>query len=838
MAKLLLIDGHSILNRAYYALPLMTNKDGVHTNAVYGFLNIMMKFVEEEKPDYLAVAFDTSSPTFRHKIYSEYKGTRKGMDSELREQVPIIQDMLRKMEVPIITQAGIEADDILGTLSKRISKDGIFVTIVSGDRDLLQIADENIKISIPKTKRTGTEVEEYLYSDVVERIGVTPGEFIDVKALWGDSSDNIPGVPGIGEKGAISIISQYKTLDNAIENAEQIKGRAGKNLIEFKEQARLSRELALIHTDCDIDFDINTANISIFTDAAYRLCEELELKSFLKRFPAKENNLPAKGRPKYTVVNTESMGNAISGYPQLKSSAHVGIIIDKENIVLGFDDILLVVKSRNIEHDIKLLLDNTRAVLVSGNIKEKILNRIEDIDELSKERFFDIFIAQYLIDPTRSEYKYIYDDDIEHALECYAEYEGLNKTLCDMELDKLFFNVEMPLSFTLSKMEKIGIYMDSSELSEYNKLLSKSLLEFEQEIYEICGEEFNINSPKQLGYILFEKMNIPGGRKTKTGYSTAADVLEKLAADYPVVKQILLYRQYSKLKSTYAIGLMDCVAEDNRIHTSFQQTVTATGRLSSINPNLQNIPIRTKLGREIRRVFKPKPGYIFIDADYSQIELRVLAHTSGDENLIEAYRENKDIHRATAAKVFRKKFEDVTDSERSSAKAVNFGIVYGISSFGLGQDLNISRAMAQSYIDDYYKAYPSLKAYLDSLIESAKELGYTQTMFGRKRPVPEINSKNFVQRSFGERICMNTPIQGSAADIIKIAMINVDNRLRKEGLKSRLILQVHDELLIEALEEEKDVVCKLLSEEMESAVSLKVPLICEIHQGYDWYSAK
>lgn len=845
MEKLMLMDGHSILNRAYFALPSMSNKEGIHTNAVYGFLNIMFKFLEDEKPDYLAIAFDVHAPTFRHEMYKEYKGNRKGMDDELREQVPIIQEMLTKMGIPVIKKEGLEADDILGTISKKAQSKGLSVTIVSGDRDLLQIADDNIKISIPKTKQGKTEVEEYFKQDVYEKIGVSPTEFIDVKALWGDSSDNIPGVPGIGQKGAVAIISKYKSIENAYSDVDNVTPkRASENLKEYIEQARLSKILATIKTDCELDFELEAARYTtVFTKESYELCKTLELKSILKRFPSDitEEIKTIDKEIKASILEEKSVKEALLELGKIANKV-IGVVISSDNnsLCLAIDDKAVIVSDCNIKEQIGELYKASDAIISSYDIKEYLIPLFVDIDEYDSNRFFDVKLAEYLLDPTRSDYS-LNSAGLgieQEALECFKVHKEYNNELKKLGLDSLYYDIELPLAFTLAKMEREGIYLDTEALGEYNKLLTDSIVKFENEIYGECGEIFNINSPKQLGEILFEKMGIPGGKKTKTGYSTAADVLEKLAPDYPVINKILQFRQYSKLKSTYAEGLSECVGEDGRIHTNFKQTVTSTGRLSSTNPNLQNIPIRTELGRVIRKVFKAKEGYVFIDADYSQIELRVLAHMSGDENLIEAYKENKDIHRATAAKVFGKPFEEVTDIERSNAKAVNFGIVYGISSFGLGNDLNISRKEAQKYIDDYYKAYPSLKLYLDSLIEYAKKTGYALTMYGRRRPIPELKSKNFMQRSFGERISMNTPIQGSAADIIKIAMINVDKRLKENGFKARLILQVHDELLIESPIEEKEDVIKLLKDEMESATNLKVPLIADVHSGSTWFEAK
>lgn len=849
MEKLLLIDGHSILNRAYYALPPMTSPKGIHTNAVYGFINIMFKYIEAEKPDYFAAAFDEKGPTFRHNLYKEYKGTRKGADPEFREQVPIIQEMLTAMGIPVIKQAGIEADDILGTIAKETVKKGLFVTVISGDRDLLQLCEENLKISIPKTKKGVTETEEYLEKDVILKMGVTPSEYIDVKALMGDSSDNIPGVFGIGEKGAFSIIKKYKSIEEAYAHVDEITPkRSMEALKEHYETAVMSKILATIKTDCELSFDLESARYeSPFTSEARALCEELGLKAVLKRFPKdilneeNEGNLREETVKETKVVATA--GEAVSFLSGIESAPYFGLKdnggVDYHGFTVTFGDKASIIDTDDSEKELFSLLELTKGVIVTFGLKG-FLAKVSDFHKLPVDRFFDVEIARYLIDPTRSSYELesAGKGAVFQASECENSFESLVSDIKSFGMEKLFYDMEMPLIFTLAGMEREGIYLDTKALQEYNDELKKAITRFENEIYGECGEIFNLNSPKQLGEVLFSKMGIPGGKKTKSGYSTAADVLEKLAPDYPVIEKILLYRQYAKLKSTYGDGLMDCVSMDDRVHTTFQQTVTATGRLSSTNPNLQNIPIRTELGRQIRKVFKPKPGYVFVDADYSQIELRVLAHMSGDEHLIAAYKAGDDIHRSTAAKVFNKPYEEVTDLDRSNAKAVNFGIVYGISSFGLGEDLNIGRAEAKRYIEDYYKAYPTLKEYLDNLVARAKVTGYAYTMFGRRRPIPELKASNFMQRSFGERVAMNTPIQGSAADIIKIAMIKVDKRLREGNLDAKLILQVHDELIIEARASEAQRVSDILKEEMEGAVELLVPLISEVHTGDDWYSAK
>lgn len=876
MKKLLLIDGHSILNRAFFGLPDLTNAAGLHTNAVYGFLNIMFKIMETEKPDYLTVAFDVHAPTFRHKMFEAYKGTRKPMAEELRQQVPMMKQMLTAMGVTIVEKAGFEADDLLGTIAKRSEKEGVEVTIVSGDRDLLQLATDHIKISIPKTKKTGTEIENYYAADVKERYQVTPIEFIDVKALMGDTADNIPGVPGIGEKTATNIIVQYQTVENAYEHVTELKPpRASTNLQEYYDQAIMSKELATINIDSDIEYSLADAELdNLYTQEAFMLCKEWEFKNLLPRF-----DMTA---PKNQAEDSFAVITDFSEADQLLSGLQgdIGVAIFEEGetcygVSLSDGNLSWLIRAEGfITADYlygKLLeLSEQENVLCNRDVKA-MLKKVPVTNE-NRTHTFDVGVAAYLIEPLNNSYsmediakihlglmipsfadlfgkmkfEQAWNEKPEEMVTyaCYEAYvavaskQKLLEELDTMEMTKLYEDMELPLIYTLNDMELEGIAIDGDALQEYGQKLSVRIEELEKTIYQMAGEEFNINSPKQLGVILFEKLQLPNGKKTKTGYSTAADVLEKLAPEQPIVSDILEYRQLTKLKSTYADGLGNCIAADGRIHSTFQQTVTATGRISSTDPNLQNIPIRMELGKLIRKVFYPKEGYVFLDADYSQIELRVLAHMSGDENLIEAYRQNKDIHRATASLVFHTPFEEVTDLQRSNAKAVNFGIVYGISSFGLSQDLSITRKEAQKYIDDYFVAYPKLKLFLDQLVEDAKEKEYAISLFGRRRPMDELKSSNFMQRSFGERIAMNMPIQGTAADIIKNAMVRVHDRLAAEKLESKLILQVHDELLIETKEEEIDQVHKILEEEMHHAATLAVPLEIDVHMGHDWYDAK
>lgn len=897
--KLVLIDGHSILNRAFFGLPDLTNSQGVHTNAVYGFLNIMFKILEEEKPDYLTVAFDVHAPTFRHKMFEEYKGTRKPMADELRQQVPLIKEMLKAMGITIVEKEGYEADDILGTLSVKAEKEGMDVAVISGDRDLLQLATEHVMIRIPKTKKTGTEIENYLADDVVEKYGVTPKEFIDVKALQGDTADNIPGVPGIGEKTAGALIAKYHSIEAVHEDAPNVKPpRASKNIVEFWDQAVMSKELATIITDAPVDYEFKDAQIdgidSLYTEEAFMMCKRLEFKNLLPRFDvqAPKNNVEenfkvisdkkslddiikraSKKNVAFSIIPGKPGGEDTDGqlslFEQNDTNDYIALVL-----VFSEEDIYFIKTGKEITSDylnkqLEALDANT---WISPDLKKNLhLMKAGGFTPDERKKYFDMTVAAYLLNPLLGDYPYdgvakdylsimlsskkdylgkltceqmIKEDEkkvVDYA--CYEAYiawkskEILESNLKEKGMYELYENIEMPLVFVLYDMEKEGIRADGDKLKEYSRELAVSINKIEKRIYEEAGEEFNINSPKQLGVVLFEKLQLPNEKKTKTGYSTSAEVLDKLAPDHPIVADVLEYRQLSKLKSTYADGLINFIEQDGKIHTTFNQTITATGRLSSTDPNLQNIPIRIELGKLIRKVFLPEEGHLFVDSDYSQIELRVLAHLSDDEKLIEAFKNGQDIHRSTASLVFDTPFDEVTDIQRRNAKAVNFGIVYGISAFGLANDLNIGRKEAQAYIDSYFEKYPKIKAFLDKTVSEAKEKGYIKTMFGRIRPIPELSSSNFMQRQFGERVAMNSPIQGTAADIIKIAMIRVHDRLLKENLKSKLILQVHDELLIETAEDEKKYVIELLEEEMHKAADLKVSMEVGTECGYDWYDA-
>lgn len=882
--KLVLIDGNSIINRAFYGVPDLTNAEGFHTNAIYGFLNIMFKILEEEAADYLVVAFDVHAPTFRHQIFKEYKGTRKPMPQELREQVPVLKELLQAMGILIVEKAGYEADDILGTLAKRAEKEKMAVSLVSGDRDLLQIATDQIKIRIPKTRGGKTEIEDYYTKDVLEKYRIEPLQIIELKALMGDSSDNIPGVPKIGEKTATELLLQYHDIENLKEHISEISKKSIKETLENNfELAVLSRTLATIDIQADILCEFEKARLgNLYTKEAYTIVKRLGFKNMLSRF---EEENTTQNHQTESFKRIEDFNEAEIVFTKCIDAPVVGFRIFAEKQVLGIalcfseTDNYFIPVNGFVTGDYltgklsDLFQTSKNTVFSTFHFKEQLpwIPTAADMQFAGKQ-IFDTIIAAYLLNPLKNDYE-IEDVASEHAsllipdraqafgklpltqameekpddflnfscfysYVCFKTYAGLLEKLQETGMQKLFWEIEMPLTVCLYRMEAEGILVRPGELKKYGTELGEQIKKLEDSIHKEAGEDFNINSPKQLGEILFEKMGLPGGKKTKTGYSTAADVLEKLAAEYPFVAEILEYRGLAKLKSTYADGLANFIDDENRIHSTFHQTITATGRISSTDPNLQNIPIRMEQGRLIRKVFVPRDGYIFLDADYSQIELRILAHMSGDEKLIAAYNREEDIHRITASEVFHTPFEEVTALQRRNAKAVNFGIIYGISSFGLSQDLSISRKEAKEYIERYFETYPQVKVFLDTLVADAKKNGYVTTMYGRRRPLPELTSSNFMQRSFGERVAMNAPIQGTAADIIKLAMLHVEERLKREKLKSRLILQVHDELLIETALNEQAQVEKLLAEEMKEAATLAVKLEVDMHTGMTWYDAK
>ncbi len=840
--KIVLIDGHSIINRAFYGVPDLTNAEGLHTNGIYGFLNIMLRILDEEKPEYLTVAFDLQPPTFRHLMYEAYKGTRKGMPDELREQVPVLKELLSAMGIPLLMLEGYEADDLLGTVARKSEAKGMDVVIVSGDRDLLQIATDKIMIRMPKTKRGVTEIENYYAEDVLSAYRVTPLQIIELKALMGDSSDNIPGVPGIGEKTATSLIAAYGNIENAYTHVEEIKpNRAKEALRSHYDMAVMSKKLATICVDAPVEFDWEKARLSaLYTPEAYEWCRKLNFKKLLERFERTEEMVLAEPEAKRItdfgeaeeILRKAEQGERIA-FELCRQPEEAGL-----SLALSETEVYYIAAEGFLTED--YLLSRLEQVVekVPFCAVSDVKKILKYIGPKNRRHLFDIEIAAYLVNPLMSSYAHEDLGKPYAALTTWKKVPGLVEKLEKMGMKRLFEEIEMPLVFTLYDMERAGIRVNGDALKAYGDALIGRIEELERQIHTAAGEAFNINSPKQLGAILFDKLGLPNGKKTKTGYSTSAEVLDKLAPEYSIVKDILEYRQLTKLKSTYADGLSGCIAEDGRIHSNFNQTITATGRISSTEPNLQNIPVRMELGRLIRKVFIPDEGCVFVDADYSQIELRVLAHMSGDQKLIEAYQQAEDIHRITASQVFHVPFEEVTSLQRRNAKAVNFGIVYGISSFGLSQDLSISTKEAKEYIERYFETYPGIKGFLDGLVAGAKEQGYAATMYGRRRPVPELKSSNFMQRSFGERVAMNSPIQGTAADIIKIAMVRVHDRLQEEGLKSRLILQVHDELLVEAPLEEAGRVERILTEEMQQAAELKVPLEIDMHRGNNWYEAK
>ena len=899
--KILLIDGHSIMSRAFYGIPELTNSQGLHTNAVYGFLNILLKVLDQEQADHLAVAFDVHEPTFRHKMFDAYKGTRKPMPPELHEQIPLMQEVLRSMHIPLLMKGGYEADDLLGTIAKRCQKEGVEVTIVSGDRDLLQLADEKIKICLPKTAKGVTTVYNYYPDDVMQEWGVTPLEFIDLKALMGDTSDNIPGVPGLGPKSAEWIITKYHTIEAAHEAAlagdpefkVPRKPKAAQMLIDEWANAALSKTLATICIDAPIDFDYDDARVeNMFNADSFEFVKRLELKSLLKRFDVSSLDLAAEQKLDLSgLKEVDDPYMARIAFRDAASEGQAGFAIAGEELYFALDgDRSYHFYGFDWQEELRALAEKDGVQLYTMNLKQALYH----CAFTPESHVYDLALAAYVINPLKDSYSYedlardfmgltlpsekeLRDDlkDRPHCPNPFTEDEanagdgaqvaGFNTdadgscadpVACTMaaysaivalrsakkifakleELEErtLYEEIEMPLVYTLYDMQRAGILVDKQALVDYGVELRAGIEALQARIYAEAGEEFNINSPKQLGEILFGKLGMKGGKKTKSGYSTAADVLEKLAEDHEIVADILNYRTLTKLNSTYAEGLLNFIQADGRIHGEFNQMVTATGRISSTNPNLQNIPVRTELGRRFRTVFVPKPGCVFIDADYSQVELRILASLSGDAKLIAAYKDASDIHAVTASQVFHVPLEEVTPELRRNAKAVNFGIVYGISAFGLSEGLSISRSEAKEYIERYFAAYPDVKKYLDGEVAFAHEHGYVKTIFGRRRPVPDINASNFMRRSFSERVAMNSPIQGSAADIMKKAMNEVNRALRAGGYESRIVLQVHDELLIEAPVAEQEAVKALLIDKMQHAVDLAVELVADANVGENW----
>lgn len=901
MSRLILVDGNSIMNRAFYGImgsKMLTTSDGTYTNAVYGFLSILFKIEEDLNPDYIAVAFDLKGPTERHKMYEGYKANRHGMPDELAQQMPIIKDVLKAMNIKIIEKQGYEGDDILGTLSKEAEEQGIDVTILSGDRDTFQLTSDKVTVRIPRTKMGKTENEDYDRTRVLEEYGIEPKELIEVKGLMGDTSDNIPGIPGVGEKTALNLIRHYKTIDNLYKEVEtnesliDVKGKLKEKILENKELAYLSRKLGEINRQAPIETSVEELKKQEWNNQeVYNLFKYLRFNRYIDRFNMENSN--AGQTPNEQLFEKEAVN-------ELEKIKEIIEKVKKENELIYYietdeletKDTIINKKIKSIsiyDKELKkayyILLEEDKIQLFKEIFEDNNVKKIgykQKIDyillrekEINVSNFYyDIELAAYILNPTESKYNleklamdYLKLDINEYnkkeekqinlfeaqenktekeieknCMYVYTIYNVYEKTMEKLketnQLD-LFNNIEMPLVKVLADMQYIGIYVDKNELVEFGNTLKNEIEKLTGEIYKLAGEEFNINSTKQLGIILFEKMKLPVVKKTKSGYSTDVEVLEKLKNENEIVSKILDYRQLVKLNSTYVEGLIPYINDkDNRIHSYFHQTVTATGRISSSEPNLQNIPTRFDLGKQIRKVFKPKEGYVFVDADYSQIELRVLAHIADDEHMIEAFNNNEDIHRQTASKVFDIPMEEVTSKQRSDAKAVNFGIVYGISDFGLGEQLGISRKQAKLYIEQYLDKYQKIKEFMENIKESAKKEGYVETLFNRRRYIPEMNSNNYMVRQFGARVAMNTPIQGTAADIMKIAMIKLFNELKEKKLESNILLQIHDELLLEVKKEEKDEVEKLLKDSMEGAMQLKVPLKVELSEADNWYEAK
>lgn len=844
--KLLVVDGNSILNRAFYGIRLLTTKDGQFTNAIYGFLTMLLKIQEDVTPDAVAIAFDLKAPTFRHKAYDGYKSNRKGMPEELHQQLQPLKDLLTLLGYTIITKEGYEADDILGTLSHTCKVNGDECVLATGDRDSLQLINDKVTVRLASTK--GGKANAILYDEkkIMEDYGVTPRQLIEIKAIQGDSSDCIPGVPGIGPKGAGDLIQRFNNLDYIYENLDTIDIKDGmrKKLRENKDSAYMSRMLGEIKLDIPIDTDINHYLVNCTQpDEASRMMAKLELFSLIDKFKLKEvesaEETP-KEKKKYSLneKNTiDLLGKELYIYSNSKSKGDIDYLyIIEENEIIKTTDVDTVLKSEN-----KKYVYSSKELFAYADKKGFEI----------KNLVFDITLASYLLNPNSSSY----DIDKLNGEYEVETYDGEDEFLCNIapmidlcnilekkieqcNQKKLLNEIEIPLSNVLAKMENLGFAVDKQGIEDFGKMLKENIENLKSEIYNSVGREFNINSPKQLGVALFEDLALPCKKKTKSGYSTSADVLESLKNQHPVVSMVLQYRTLSKLNSTYCEGLLKVIGDDGRIHSSFNQTETRTGRISSTEPNLQNIPVRTELGREMRKFFTAREGWVLVDADYSQIELRVLADISGDKNMIDAFKNNQDIHAITASQVFNMPLDFVTGEMRSRAKAVNFGIVYGIGAYSLAKDIGVTNKEAKNYIESYLKHYSGIDKYMHDVVKKAKDTGYVETVFGRRRYLPELSASNGMTRAFGERVARNAPIQGTAADIIKIAMIKVDKRLTEENLEARLVLQVHDELIVECPSHESMRVAMILQEEMEKAVSLSVPLVADSAVGKTWYDAK
>ncbi len=899
MEKLVLIDGNSIMNRAFYGImgsKMLTTKDGKYTNAIYGFLAILFNIIEDIKPQYLAVAFDMKGKLKRKEIYEQYKANRHGMPEELAEQMPIIKEILKAMNIDIIEKEGYEGDDILGTLAKYGENQGLEVTILSGDRDTFQLASDNITIRIPRTKGGKTETENYTRAKVIEEYGLEPKQLIEVKALQGDTSDNIPGVPGIGPKTAITLIQKYNTIEELYKKIAQgeddLKGKQKENIINNKDMAELSRTLGEINTQVPIEDTLENLKIEEWDKTkVLEIFEELRFQRYIDRFNLRNindnNNNIEKKEEKLEIIKSAEIPQIeekLYYYLETLENQNEENIIKKEIKGIGIynkNKIYYIEENSAFKEQLKKIFEDEKIEKYGYNLAEDYI-LLKQIGITMKNITYDAKIASYILDPTskydidiivrdyleinNAEYLQLqgiqeenekqtslFDEPKEektqneinkiktcmYAKEIYELSEKTIKKLEEIDAIELFKKIDMPTVEVLAEMQWNGMNIDLEDLEKYGQELKERIEILVKEIYELSGEEFNINSPKQLGEILFEKLKLPVIKKTKSGYSTDVDVLEKLKEEHPVIEKLLEYRQLMKLNSTYVEGMKPYInSKTKRIHSFFHQTITATGRISSTEPNLQNIPTRFELGKRLRKVFKPAEGCIYIDADYSQIELRVLAHISNDEHMINAFQNGEDIHTQAASKVFNIPIDKVTKEQRSNAKAVNFGIVYGISDFGLAEQLSISRKQAKQYIEQYLQLYAGIKQFMTDIVEKAKETGYVETQFKRRRYIPELKSNNYMVRQFGNRVAMNTPIQGTAADIMKIAMINVLKELKKRKMKSKIVLQVHDEMMIEAPLEEAETVKEILKTCMENAVKLNVPLIAEVSEATNWYDCK
>ena len=895
MSKLIVVDGNSIVNRAFYGIMgsrMLQTADGTYTNAVYGFLAILFKELEDIKPDYIAVAFDLKAPTARHKMYEGYKANRHGMPDELAQQMPILKNVLRAMNIKIIEKEGYEADDILGTLSRMAETKGIDVALLTGDRDSFQLATDHTQIYIPRTKAGKTETDVFDRNKVLEVYGVEPIQMIEVKGLQGDASDNIPGVPGIGEKTALSLVKEYGTIEklyNAIENgSDNLKGKQREKIVENKELAELSRTLGTINLNTPVDLEIEDLKLKEWDKTeVLKIFKELRFNRYIERFNLLSQPETLDPKEEKISIDFEKTQITKKEFEELKKKIFEDKIIYFYIETNSSNDSIIKQKIKSIS--IYRIVENKVYSYITSNIEdlkdifedESILKCSYDLKDIfimceeaginPKNFMFDIRIAGYLLNSTTGLYSIpdlmkqyldleidvrndkqeqmnlfdgVKDEEVDDTSLLYAYSIGRLHNILKDELKKndmidLFNNIEMPVLEVLADMQFRGMYVDKDELVNYGKELKSRIDELTNIIHKLAGTEFNINSPKQLGEVLFEQLKLPVVKKTKSGYSTDVDTLEKLQGEHEIIENILEYRQLSKLNSTYVEGMIPFINQNTeRIHSYFHQTVTATGRISSTEPNLQNIPTRIEIGKKLRKVFKPAEGKIFLDADYSQIELRILAHVSKDENMVDSFINGEDIHSQAASRVFGVPLEEVTKDLRSKAKAVNFGIVYGISDFGLAGQIHTSRKLARQYIDQYLEKYSGIKKFMEDCIEEAKRKGFSETMYKRRRYIPELNSKNYMVRQFGNRVAMNTPIQGTAADIMKIAMINVYRALNERELKSKIVLQVHDELLIETLEEEKEIVKELLISNMENAAKLLVPLKVEVEEGKNWYEAK